>query len=53
MIRKKNNLLAEKYRPKSKVDTMRGIKIGDEFMPLNVRQTDKPSVWGVEIDEDE
>ena len=52
-IRRKKNHLAEKYRPKSKVDTMRDIKIADKLMPLNVQQTDKPLVLEVEIDEDE
>ena len=51
--KQKKNHIAEKYRPKSKVDTMGDIKIADKLMPLNVQHTDKPLVVWVEIDEDE
>ena len=52
-IRRKKDHLAEKYRPKPKVDTIKGVKIGDEYMQLETQDIEKPLAWGVEIDEDE
>ena len=52
-ISKKKDHLSERYRPKPKVENIRGIKNKDNLMPIDEEVSEKPLAWGVELYIDE